>query len=116
MYHVGQTSAQLKIHAPLPCHAGIINSVIATAKTMAEPSLIRTVRKPHRTPQIAGTRNRSKQSLEREDSLNLARQNKQGEMHASTLTHTVRRDTDPTTKPPVHAHPINSSALQISIQ
>src|SRR6266700_1800035 len=63
-YHAGQISAQLRVHKPLLLHAEIINTVTAAARTMAEPSLIRVSRKPWRTPQIAGSKNRSRQNLD----------------------------------------------------
>src|SRR2546427_2789155 len=45
---------------------------------------------------------------------NLPRQNKQGRKDKAALTPTVRRDTDPITKPPVQDHPTSSKTLHNS--
>ena len=81
---------------------------------MAELSLIRAICKPWRTPQIAVGKKRSRQSLERDSARNLSKQNTQGANDSMALTQTVRRDTDPTTKPPVQAQPISRITLHSS--
>src|SRR5258708_4432397 len=108
MYHAGQMSAQLRNHAALPFLVEIINAVTATARTIAGASSMRVLRRPCRTPKIAGRRKRSRQSLDRDSIRNLARQNRHGEQVAAMLTQRVRRDMDPTTKPPVHEQLISS--------
>jgi hypothetical protein len=114
MYHAGQMSAQLRDHARVPFHVEIINAVTANARTIAVARLMRALRSPCRTPRIAGRRKRSRQNLDRDSIRNLARQNRHGEHVAAMLTQRVRRDIDPTTKPPVHEHPISSNTWQIS--
>jgi hypothetical protein len=98
MYHAGQTRTQLIF--PIK----IITVVIAIARIIAQCSLIRVICRPWKTPTIPGARKSSKQMLGRDDSRNLARQNKHGEQTAAMLTHRVRRESEPTTNPPVQDH------------
>jgi len=51
--------------------------VIASA--VAQLSFMLEIRKPWRTPQIAGTKKRSRQNLDRDSTRNLDKQNKHGE-------------------------------------
>jgi len=39
-YHAGQLNAQFGIHGPVPFHVGIVNAVMAKARTIADQSLI----------------------------------------------------------------------------
>jgi hypothetical protein len=80
---------------------GIVSAVKATARTIAELSLMRLNRRLRETPQIAGGRKRSRQNLDRDATWNLSRQNKHGAKDKAALIQTVRREIDPTTKPPV---------------
>ena len=54
--------------------------------------------------------------LGRDDSRNLAKQNKHGEQVAAMLTHRVRRESEPTTNPPVADQEISKNAWLISSQ
>jgi hypothetical protein len=110
MYHAGHTKTQLR------AHVWIIAIVVATARMVAHRSLIRSVLMPLKTPQMAGTRKRSRQTLGRDDSRNLAKQNKHGRQDAAMLTQSVRRESEPTTKPPVADQATNKNAWLISCQ
>jgi hypothetical protein len=114
MYHAGHNTDQFRVHKPLLFDGRIINVVIAIARTIAKARSIRINRKPWRTPQIAGTRKRNRQSLERDGSLNRTRQNKHAKQDEAILTQSVRRDSDPKTKPHDHEQPINSRPPQSS--
>jgi hypothetical protein len=107
-------SAELRNHATLPLQLDIINAVTTSARAIAGASLIGVLRRPWRTPKIAGRRKRSRENLDRDSMRNVERQNRHGEHVAATLTQRVRRDIDPTTKPPVHEQPTNSKTWQIS--
>ena len=108
-YHAGQISAQLKIHKALLLHAEIISTVIVSARRDAERSEIRAFRIPWRTPKIAGRRKRNKQSLDRVSKRNVPKQITEGSKDNAALTQRVRRDTNPTTKPPVQDQAMPSS-------
>jgi hypothetical protein len=110
MYHAGQTRNQLIFPVK------IITAVIAIASIIAQRSLIRVICRPLRTPAIAGTTKSSRQMLGRDDSRNLARQNKHGEQTAAMLTHRVRRESEPTTNPPVQDHATKRKSRLISGQ
>src|ERR1700733_13352520 len=109
--HAGQLSAQLGIHAPPLLHVGIVNAVTAIARAMAELRLILATCKPLRAPQSATGKKRRRQSRERDSTRNRSRQNRQGANDRAALTQTVRRETDPTTKPPVQDHAARSKTL-----
>jgi len=114
MYHSGQTSDQFRVHKPLLLGGRIINVVIAIARKIAKAKLIRINRKAWRTPQIAGRRKRNRQSLERDGSLNRTKQNKHAKQDEALLTQSVRRDSDPMTKPQAQEQPISSRPRQRS--
>jgi hypothetical protein len=90
----------------------MVSKVIPTVSAIAAPNLISAMRKPRCTPRMAGGKNNSKLSLERESIRNRARQNKHGRNDKAALTHKVRRDNDPSTKPPVHDQAPSSRKLQ----
>src|SRR5260370_18753951 len=114
MYHAGQTSSQFRVPKLLLFDGRIVNAVIAIARKIAKARLIRINRKAWRTPQIAGRRKRNRQSLERDGSLNRSKQNKHAKQDEATLTQSVRRDSDPITKPQAQEQPINSRPRQSS--
>src|SRR6202035_1467643 len=114
MYHAGQTSDQFRVQKSLLFDARIINVVIAIAREIANAKAIRANRKAWRTPQIAGRRKRNRQSLERDGSLNRTKQNKHAKQDEAILAKSVRRDSDPMTKPQAQEQPISSRLRQSS--
>src|SRR5579859_1404236 len=86
-----------------------------TAKITAAPREILAPRKPSHAPHIAiGTKsNNSKGDCD--GRRNRERQNRHGAKQAATLTQNVRRETDPTANPPLHAQTSSSTILQINI-
>jgi len=106
-YHAGHRSAQLSTREPPPLNIpslnmGTINSVIASANMIAKLSLTCAIPRPRRTPRIAGSKKRSRQTLDRDSIRNVDKQEMHGNAHKDALTQSVRRDTDATTKPPAH--------------
>jgi hypothetical protein len=61
---------------------------------------------------MAGGRKSNKQSREMDSRRNLSKQNRHGKKDKTALTRTVRRDTEPITKPPVHDQPSKRTVLQ----
>src|ERR1700741_1551476 len=113
-YHTGQISAQLRIHKASLLHAKIISAVVVTARRNAELREIRGFRNLWRTPKIAGKRKRNGQSLGRNSKGKAAKQNTQGNTQKAALTHRVRRESAPTTKPPAQDQAISRIMWQRS--
>src|SRR5579871_79539 len=109
-YQTGQTKNQFTHHppqSPIPIDAPNANIKPTPAPTVRP-------RNPHQTPSTAGKTNNNKQPRDNEAIRNRARQNKQGENVATTLTHKVRRETDPTTNPLAQASTTRSTARPAS--
>src|ERR1700761_4981240 len=56
-YQAGQLSAQFGSHAPPESHRGTVSAVTPSARAMAEPRWMRTMRRPRRAPHTAAGRN-----------------------------------------------------------
>jgi len=97
-YHAGQLSAQLESTEPLLFQVGIVSKVIPTVSAIAALTLISRCANLACTPRMAGGKNNSKLSLERESIRNRARQNKHGRNDKAALTHKVRREQRPVHK------------------
>src|SRR5438477_6798527 len=84
---------------------------MVSARTIAALSLMRAIRKPWKTPQIAGGRKSSRQRRETDSMRNRSRQKMQGMNERAALTQRVRRERFPTTKPPVQDQAASRKAL-----
>ncbi len=103
-------------------HDGVANGALADkqggvgadARISADLNLIWAICRPRQTPQIAGSKKRSRQNRDNDSMRNLARQNTQGAKDKAALTRTVRRDIDPMTNPPIQDHAIKRKRLHSS--
>src|ERR1700730_12272303 len=96
------------------CRVGTDSRVTATASRIAEARLIWPIRRPLLAPHTAGRRKTSKQNGESDSTRKWDTQNIHGSKQETVLTQSVRRETEPTTKPPVHDQPTRSSACGIT--
>src|ERR1700733_3190788 len=92
------------------CNVGKVSKVTARASGIAETRLIRPIRTPSLAPHTAGARKRSKQAGEIDSTRKRDRQKIHGTRQETALTQSVRRETEPTAKPPVQDQPASSSA------
>ncbi len=90
------------------------NDVTITASATAAGNEIRRIRNPMITPMIAGTKNVTRHGRDSVWLRNSERHSKQGDAHKAALTHSVRREIEPTTNPPVHDHATSSTASHTS--